>query len=123
MGKLEMVRARRAEIAQEMLAIQSMRKGTINEQYLKVARVGQAPTECGPYYVISRRQGGKTVSKRLRPGAELEQAREDVKAYAKFAALCEEFEALTEQLAELERGEPVTAEKKTPKHSLSRIKK
>jgi len=122
MEKIELVLARRAEIAQEMLAIRAMRKGTINEQFLQVPRVGQAPAERGPYYVISRRQGGKTVSKRLKPGAELEQARAEVAAYARFAALCQEFEQLTEQLAELDRG-AASVEKKTPKRSSSKTKK
>jgi len=59
----------------------------------------------GPYYVLSRREGAKTVSKRLRSVAELQQAQQDVGEYKRFLGLCQEFERLTARLGELERGE------------------
>lgn len=58
----------------------------------------------GPYYVMSRREGEKTVSRRLRV-AEVEQAKKDVVEYKRFLGLCQEFEQLTARLGELERGE------------------
>ena len=112
MRKIEAVLARREAIAKEMLAIRSMRRGTINEQYLKVARVGQREAALrGPYYVFSRRAGDKTVSERL-SAEQLERAREDIGAHKWFVALCKEFEELTEQLTEIERGAVAAAEKK-----------
>ncbi len=59
----------------------------------------------GPYYVLSKREGNKTVSKRLRV-TELEQAQKDVAEYKRFLGLCQEFERLTARLGELERGKP-----------------
>jgi hypothetical protein len=58
----------------------------------------------GPYYVLSRREGEKTVSKRLRV-TDLEQAQKDIAEYKRFLGLCQEFERLTARLGELERGE------------------
>jgi hypothetical protein len=58
----------------------------------------------GPYYVLSKREGNKTVSKRLRV-TELEQAQKDVAEYKRFLGLCQEFERLTSRLGELERRE------------------
>jgi hypothetical protein len=55
---------------------------------------------------LSRREGEKTVSKRLRSGVELEQAQKDVAEYKRFLGLCQEFERLTARLGELERIEP-----------------
>lgn len=124
MPKIEAVLARREAITKEMLAIRSMRRGTINEQYLKVGRVGEKePALRGPYYVFSRRVGDKTVSERLSTGVELETAREEIGAHKRFAALCKEFAELTEQLTELERGAVATVEKKRRKSSLSRTRK
>jgi hypothetical protein len=54
---------------------------------------------------LSRREGEKTVSKRLTSPIELERAREDVAEYKKFLGLCQEFERLTARLGELERAE------------------
>jgi hypothetical protein len=59
----------------------------------------------GPYYVLSRREEEKTVSRRLRSSVELDQARRDVAEYKRFLGLCQEFERLTARLGELERGE------------------
>lgn len=124
MQKIKAVLARREAITKEMLSIRAMRRGTINQQYLKVARVGKKePSLCGPYYVFSRWVGGRTVSERLSAGQELEKAREDIAAHKKYLALCKEFEELTEQLTEMEHGAVAAAEKKRRKSLSSRTRK
>ena len=92
--------SRRDAILEEMRSIRSMRRGTINEQYLKVPRKGKEPSLRGPYYVLSRREGEKTVSWRL-SGVELEKARADVAAHKRFTLLCKEFEQLTTKMGEM----------------------
>jgi len=115
--------ARRNEILEEMRSIRSMRRGTINEQYLKVRlQRKKEPALRGPYYVLSRRAGEKTVSQRLTSVGELEQARKDVGEYKRFLALCREFEQVTTRLGELERQVPeVEREKKRLRLSSSKI--
>src|SRR6266478_1770774 len=99
MKRIETLEARREAIVQEMLAIRSMRRGTINEQYVKVGHGGgQEAAVRGPYYVLSRREGGQTVSQRLTSAAALERARSEVAEHQRFVALCREFEEVTEQL-------------------------
>ena len=57
------IEEKREIILNEMRAIRSMKRGTINEQYFKMPSKGRnEPILRGPYYVISRREGGKTVS-------------------------------------------------------------
>ena len=103
MDTVQGLERRRNDVLEQMRAIRSMRRGTVNEQYLKVRHKGQSePTRCGPYYVLSRKEGGRTVSQRL-PAAQVEQARSDVAAHRHFVELCQEFERLTEQLAQVER--------------------
>ena len=117
--------ARRDAILEEMRSIRSMRRGTINEQYFKVRLKGrEGPAHQGPYYVLSRREGQKTVSRRLRSEAELEQARKDVAEYKRFLGLCQEFERLTARLGELEGSDrDVEQEKKRFKLPLSKTEK
>ena len=110
MQGIQEVEARRQALVKEMLSIRSMRRGTINEQYFKVKRKKESLR--GPYYVISRRQGGKTVSMRVTSAKQLEQAKKDVAAHRRFVQLCKEFETLTERLGELERQTPEGVEKK-----------
>ncbi len=104
MNPIQQVLARREAVVRQMLAMRSMWRGSISEQYLWVRHKGRVePVRRGPYYVLSRRQGDKTVSRRLTSPQALEEARRDVAAHRRFVALCKEFEALTEQLGQIER--------------------
>jgi Family of unknown function (DUF6788) len=111
------IETRREAVLQEMRSIKSMKRGTINEQYLKVPQKGAAkPAVRGPYHVLSRREGNKTVSERLTTPEQLEQARKDVAAHKRFMSLCKEFEVLTERLGILQRQSSDTGEKKRSRH-------
>jgi len=110
---LQELEVRRNAILEEMRSIRSMRRGTINEQHFKIRLKGRKGiVHQGPYYVLSRREGERTVSQRLRSPAELEQARKDVAQYKRFMGLCQEFERLTARLGELERSELEGAQEK-----------
>ena len=106
------IERQRDSVLQQMRSIRSMKRGTINEQYLKVPQKGAKTAFRGPYYVLSRREGNKTVSERLTTQPQLEQAKLDVAAHKKFIELCKEFEALTERMGLLERQTVETVEKK-----------
>jgi len=119
MDTVQQLESRRNAILEEMRSIRSMRRGTINEQYFKTRLKGRkGMVRQGPYYVLSKREGEKTVSRRLRV-VELEQAQKDVAEYKRFLGLCQEFERLTARLWELERGEPGLEQEKKRFRSLS----
>ena len=125
MDTVQQLEARRSVILEEIRSIRSMRRGTINEQYFKTRlKGGKAIVQRGPYYVLSRREGNKTVSRRLRSAAELQQARKDVLEYKRFLGLCQEFERLTARLGELEREpQDLEQEKKRSRSPLSKTGK
>jgi len=120
MDTVQELEARRNAIIEQMRSIRSMRRGTISEQHFKTHLKGRKGVVLqGPYYVLSRREGEKTVSKRLTSPIELEQARKDVAEYKKFLGLCQEFERLTARLGELERAEQGLEQGKKEFRSLS----
>lgn len=124
MDTIRELEARRNAILEQMRSMRSMKRGTINEQFLKVRLKGkEQPLLRGPYYVFSRREGNKTVSKRLTSPAQLQQVKRDIEVHKRFLALCKEFEVLTERLAELERQVEEGPEKKQPSSWSSKTKK
>jgi hypothetical protein len=126
MDRKEQLEAQRREIVQKMLARGSARKGTICEQYVPVMK-GGAKTHLlrGPYWVLTTKKEGKTVSERLPTPQSVERAREEIANHQHLTQLFREFEELTEQLGALERRE--TSEeaslKKKPKSPSKRARK
>ncbi len=126
MEGIKQIEERRKEILKEMETIRSMRRGKVNEQFLKGARKGKKePVYRGPYYVFSRHEKGKgTKSYRLKSQQEVESARRDVEAHKLFQELCREYEELTEELGRLERdGGESSPEKKLRRSRSRRTKK
>ena len=125
MKSIEEISTERQAILKRMADINWMKRGTINEQFLKVKIKGKTePVSRGPYYVFSRREGSNTASKRLKTGEELDWMRKGVEEYRKFKQLCRQFEELTEQLGEALRSQGIdVVEKKRLKSRSSRTRK
>lgn len=125
MNTIEKIERRRAQIIEQVSSIRSMELGTLNEQMLPVRHKDKAqPVLHGPYYVLSRRENGKTRSRRVGKD-ELEQVQRDVSNRKKFEALCAEFKELTRELGELERAQTAAeqAEKKRLKPQSNKARK
>lgn len=126
MDRLRQIEMQRKNIMEELLALRSLRKGNVNEQWFPVVRGGKRTKELrGPYYVHSYKVGSKTVSERLKDEAAVKLARADADNYRRFKTLCGELEELTQQLGELERQGQADEErlKKGLKSPSSRAKK
>lgn len=105
------IESRRHTIVEQMLAMRSMRPGSVSEQYLTRKKQGtQQSAKFGPYYVWCRYNGERYVSKRLHSPEEVAQAYQDVANHKRFIALCKELEELTERLGELERQQAASDE-------------
>ena len=124
MKAIAAIEARRQALLQELAGMRSLRRGTLNEQYFQVRRRGELePVRRGPYYVLSRREGDRTVSRRVRP-AEVERTRAEIAAHRRFRELCQELEALTERLGELEGAlEPGSRGKKRQRSRSSKTRR
>ena len=125
MPSIQQIEEAREAILKEMRSIQSMKKGSVTEQFLKVKHKGKKePVLRGPYFVFTRKEGKKTVGYRLRTAAEQESVRRDVAAHKRFVALCRQFEDLTEKLGEMEHDESsIRQEKKRRSSPSSRTRK
>lgn len=102
MSLLQRLEQQRLNILEQIGKIRYMRRGTINEQYLKVPQKEREPLLRGPYYVLSRNEDGKTKSSRLNKG-DLVQVRQDIEAYKEFQKLGKEYVDVTEALAQQAR--------------------
>ena len=122
MYSIKEIEKRRKEILREMGGIRSMRRGSVNEQLLKVPHKGKKePVVRGPYYVFSRHEKGKgTKSYRLTSQEDVDKARRDVEAHRKFRELCREYEELTEELGRMERSLGEGSPGKKPRRLRSR---
>lgn len=86
-------------ILKELAAIRAMKKGTVTRQTMRIARRGKGRGVCGPYPVLTWKEGGRTRSMRLRTSQDVEWAEQAIGAYRRFAALCREYEHLGERRA------------------------
>lgn len=126
MNTQQQIENQRKAVVEKILAIRSLRKGSINEQWFPVVREGKKTDDLrGPYFVFTYKMEGKTVSERLQGEVALARAREDAANYQEFRALCAQLEALTLELGELERREGAEEEriKKKPESPSSRARK
>jgi len=101
---IEQIEAQREAILDQLRQIRTLYRGSINEQFFLVpSKSKNQAVRRGPYFVLSRREGAKTISRRLNTAEDLDQARQDVAAHKRFVALCRRYEELTERLGQMER--------------------
>jgi hypothetical protein len=96
----------RSLILQDMQAIDSLRRGSLSQQFFK-ARPGQ-PAH-GPYFVLQGFFQGKKFSERI-PATQAPEVQQQVNNYRKFQQLAEQYVTLSDQIARL--GSPNLDSKK-----------
>lgn len=106
----EIMRRRRA-VLDELGRLDSIRRGSVVEQYLTSTTRDGRRAKRGPYALYSLKRKGRTVSRRLRPG-EVDTFREQIAAGRRFQELVHELMELGEALSDQAVLDGV--EKKTP---------
>jgi hypothetical protein len=123
---LHMLENRRAGIQSQIAQLRDMRSGSIT---LTGGRCGNPHCHChqasddghGPYYRLTRKVEGKTVTKTFSSEASLAKAQREVAEYHHFRELSAQLLEVNEQICELRPVDepPLSAqEKKRPKRSI-----
>jgi hypothetical protein len=96
---------RRAELYEQLSRVGDFRRGSLNEVRRKCGRPNCACAQPGhpghgPQYNLSRSAGGRTVTRHLRPGLELDKIRREVAEYERFRALVGQVTEVNEEICE-----------------------
>lgn len=79
-----------------------MRRGSLNKQYLKVRHKGkEEPVLRGPYFVLTTKERGKTLSRRIRKAGEIKKIRGEVNQFHEFQKISKELIEINEKICEL----------------------
>src|SRR5215470_5940176 len=94
---------RRAELYEQLSRVGDFRRGSLNEVRRKCGRPNCACAQPGhpghgPQYNLSRSAGGRTVTRHLRPGPELDKIRREVAEYERFRALVGQVTEVNEEI-------------------------
>ena len=96
---------RRAELYEQLSRVGDFRRGSLNEVRRKCGRPNCACVQPGhpghgPQYNLSRSAGGRTVTRHLRLGPELDKIRREVAEYERFRALVGQVTKVNEEICE-----------------------
>lgn len=91
--------------------LQQLRRGSLTEQFLMVQHADGSKVKRGPYPLLTRKEGQKTVSKRLSDPALVPVYRKQIQAMRDFENVVAQLVRVGEQLSDLAVEEVV--QKKT----------
>jgi hypothetical protein len=101
----------RQQLLQQLSGLQEIRRGSLTEQFLTVKRRDGSRVKRGPYPLLTRKQGQKTVSQRLTDPALVPLYRQQIQAMRQFESVVDGLVQVGEQLSDLAVAEVV--QKKT----------
>jgi hypothetical protein len=101
----------RQRLLQQLSGLQELRRGSLTEQFLMVKRKDGSRVKRGPYPLLTRKQGQKTVSLRLTDPTLVPLYRQQIQAMRQFETVVDGLVQVGEQLSDLVVAEVV--QKKT----------
>jgi hypothetical protein len=105
------LRQQRQRLLQQLSGLQELRRGSLTEQFLMVKRKDGSRVKRGPYPLLTRKQGQKTISLRLTDPALVPLYRQQIQAMRQFETVVDGLVQVGEQLSDLAVAEVV--QKKT----------
>jgi hypothetical protein len=101
----------RQQLLQQLSGLQQIRRGSLTEQFLTVKHKDGSRVRRGPYPLLTRKQGQKTVSLRLTDPALVPLYRQQIQAMRQFETVVDGLVQVGERLSDLAVAEVV--QKKT----------
>lgn len=105
------LQTQRQALLQQLAPLEQLRRGSLIEQYFVARRRDGSRVKRGPYPLLTRKQGPKTVSVRLTDPALLPLYRQQLAALRQFETVVGQLVAVGEELSDLAVSEVV--QKKT----------
>ena len=102
----------RQQLLQQLSGLQELRRGSLTEQFLMVKRKDGSRVQRGPYPLLTRKHGPKTIFRRLTDPNLVPLYRQQIQALRQFETVVDELVQVGEQLSDLAVAEVV--QKKTP---------
>src|ERR1039458_10211197 len=101
----------RQQFLQQLSGLQELRRGSLTEQFLMVQRKDGSRVQRGPYPLLTRKHGPKTISRRLTDPTLVPLYRQQIQALRQFETVVDELVQVGEQLSDFAVAEVV--QKKT----------
>ena len=101
----------RQQLLQQLSGLPEIRRGSLTEQFLTVKRKDGSRVQRGPYPLLTRKQGQKTISQRLTDPVLVPLYRQQIQAMRQFETVVDGLVQVGEQLSDLAVAEVV--QKKT----------
>ncbi len=102
----------RQHLLQQLSGLQELRRGSLTEQFLLVKRKDGSRVKRGPYPLLTRKHGQKTISRRLTDPNLVPLYRRQIQALRQFESVVDGLVRVGEQLSDLAVAE--VGQKKTP---------
>jgi hypothetical protein len=102
----------RKSLLAQLAQLQQIRRGSLSEQFLMVKRKDGSRIQRGPYPLLTRKEGTKTISQRLCDPVVCALYRQQIQAMRQFENVVGHLVQIGEKLSDLAVAE--TVQKKTP---------
>ena len=104
---------RRQVLLQQLAGFQQLRRGCLTDQFLVLKRKDGSKVKRGPYPLLTRKEGKKTISRRLSDPELVPLYRQQIQAMRQFETVVDQLVRVGEQLGDLAVAE--AEQKKTPR--------
>jgi hypothetical protein len=98
---------RRQTLVRQLLGLAQFRRGSLTEQFLRGKRQDGTVVKRGPYPLLTRKEGGKTVSLRLNDPELVRLYRQQIQTMRQFESVMAQLVQLGERLGDLAVAELV----------------
>ena len=102
---------RRQALLEQLAGLRELRRGSLTEQFLRVKHADGSVVQRGPYPLLTRKEGGKTLSVRLTDPQLVPLYRQQIQALRQFETVVDQLVGVGEELSDLAVAEVI--QKKT----------